>query len=179
MSKNQPPKFFGVNHSRTFQPTKKLNLVFRLWIRARYAVVPRLREKGGSDNHAGTKLSSNLQSQMYKNDPESIQGPLQRDPKTSQNRRGVKLVRAICFRNLWPRMRPRFKGLKRPVARQREGTVVPLGRSGQTEEIASSYVFLASDDSSYMTGQVLHPNGGTVANRIVWACSFRRPRRKV
>ena len=44
------------------------------------------------------------------------------------------------------------------------GSDVPLDRAGQPEEIAPSYVFLASDDSSYMTGQVLHPNGGTVVN---------------
>ena len=44
------------------------------------------------------------------------------------------------------------------------GSDVPLGRPGQPEEIAPSYVFLASDDSSYMTGQILHPNGGTVVN---------------
>jgi NAD(P)-dependent dehydrogenase (short-subunit alcohol dehydrogenase family) len=44
------------------------------------------------------------------------------------------------------------------------GADVPLGRPGQPEEIAPSYVFLASDDSSYMTGQVLHPNGGTIVN---------------
>jgi NAD(P)-dependent dehydrogenase (short-subunit alcohol dehydrogenase family) len=44
------------------------------------------------------------------------------------------------------------------------GGDVPLGRPGQPEEIASSYVFLASDDSSYMTGQILHPNGGEVIN---------------
>jgi NAD(P)-dependent dehydrogenase (short-subunit alcohol dehydrogenase family) len=44
------------------------------------------------------------------------------------------------------------------------GSDVPLGRAGQPEEIAPSYVFLASDDSSYMTGQVLHSNGGTIVN---------------
>jgi NAD(P)-dependent dehydrogenase (short-subunit alcohol dehydrogenase family) len=44
------------------------------------------------------------------------------------------------------------------------GSDVPLGRPGQSKEIAPSYVFLASDDSSYMTGQVLHPNGGTIVN---------------
>ena len=38
----------------------------------------------------------------------------------------------------------------------------PLGRAGQPAEMAPSYVFLACKDSSYMTGQVLHPNGGTV-----------------
>ncbi|KAI3814840.1 hypothetical protein L1987_14486 [Smallanthus sonchifolius] len=42
---------------------------------------------------------------------------------------------------------------------------VPMDRAGQPYEIAPSYVFLASDqDSSYFTGQVLHPNGGIIVN---------------
>jgi NAD(P)-dependent dehydrogenase (short-subunit alcohol dehydrogenase family) len=44
------------------------------------------------------------------------------------------------------------------------GQDVPLGRPGQPEEVAPSYVFLASDDASYMTGHVLHPNGGEIIN---------------
>lgn len=39
---------------------------------------------------------------------------------------------------------------------------VPMMRAGQPCEMAPSYVFLASEDASYMTGQVLHPNGGTI-----------------
>ena len=44
------------------------------------------------------------------------------------------------------------------------GKDVPVGRPGQPEEVAPCYLFLASDDSSYMAGQVLHPNGGNVIN---------------
>lgn len=44
------------------------------------------------------------------------------------------------------------------------GSDVPMGRAGEPEEVAPSYVFLASDDSSYMTGQILHPNGGEIVN---------------
>jgi NAD(P)-dependent dehydrogenase (short-subunit alcohol dehydrogenase family) len=44
------------------------------------------------------------------------------------------------------------------------GSDVPMQRAGQPEEVAPCYVFLASSDSSYMTGQVLHPNGGEVVN---------------
>ena len=44
------------------------------------------------------------------------------------------------------------------------GTQVPLGRAAQPDEIAPCYVFLASEDSRYMTGQVLHPNGGEIIN---------------
>jgi NAD(P)-dependent dehydrogenase (short-subunit alcohol dehydrogenase family) len=44
------------------------------------------------------------------------------------------------------------------------GKHTPMQRPGQPEEVAPCYVFLASDDSSYMAGQVLHPNGGQVVN---------------
>jgi NAD(P)-dependent dehydrogenase (short-subunit alcohol dehydrogenase family) len=44
------------------------------------------------------------------------------------------------------------------------GSDVPLGRAGEPAEVAPCYVLLASDDGSYMTGQVLHPNGGEIVN---------------
>lgn len=44
------------------------------------------------------------------------------------------------------------------------GKDVPLGRPAQPNEIAPAYVFLASSDASYMTGQVIHPNGGEIVN---------------
>jgi NAD(P)-dependent dehydrogenase (short-subunit alcohol dehydrogenase family) len=40
------------------------------------------------------------------------------------------------------------------------GTNTPMGRPGQPEELAAAYVLLGSDDSSYMTGQTIHINGG-------------------
>ena len=44
------------------------------------------------------------------------------------------------------------------------GTDTPMSRAGQPEEVAPCFLFLASDDASYMTGQVLHPNGGEIIN---------------
>ncbi|TWH51984.1 SDR family oxidoreductase [Sporomusa sp. KB1] len=44
------------------------------------------------------------------------------------------------------------------------GQDTPMKRAGQPAEVAPSYLFLASQDSSYMTGQVLHVNGGTIVN---------------
>ncbi|MBM7693992.1 NAD(P)-dependent dehydrogenase (short-subunit alcohol dehydrogenase family) [Peribacillus deserti] len=44
------------------------------------------------------------------------------------------------------------------------GQNTPMGRAGQPEELAPAYVFLASDDSSYISGQVIHINGGKVVN---------------
>lgn len=42
------------------------------------------------------------------------------------------------------------------------GESSPMGRAGQPDEVAPSYIFLASQDASYITGQVIHPNGGTI-----------------
>ncbi|WP_132055950.1 SDR family oxidoreductase [Pseudocnuella soli] len=44
------------------------------------------------------------------------------------------------------------------------GSDVPMARAGEPAEVATSYLFLASEDASYMTGQVLHPNGGEIVN---------------
>ena len=44
------------------------------------------------------------------------------------------------------------------------GSSVPLGRAGHPWEVAECFVFLATTDSSYVTGQVIHPNGGEIIN---------------
>lgn len=44
------------------------------------------------------------------------------------------------------------------------GSDSPMGRAGEPWECAECYVFLAGADSSYMTGQMLHPNGGEIIN---------------
>ncbi|WP_255516860.1 SDR family oxidoreductase [Larkinella sp. C7] len=44
------------------------------------------------------------------------------------------------------------------------GKDVPMKRPGQPSEVAPAYVYLASNDASYVTGQTIHPNGGTIIN---------------
>ena len=44
------------------------------------------------------------------------------------------------------------------------GANTPIGRPGEPEEVAPSYLFLATEGADYMSGQVLHPNGGQVVN---------------
>jgi NAD(P)-dependent dehydrogenase (short-subunit alcohol dehydrogenase family) len=44
------------------------------------------------------------------------------------------------------------------------GSDVPMKRAGEPAEVAPCYLFLASQDASYITGQVLHPNGGEIVN---------------
>jgi NAD(P)-dependent dehydrogenase (short-subunit alcohol dehydrogenase family) len=46
----------------------------------------------------------------------------------------------------------------------KHGSDVPFKRPGEPVEVAPCYPFLASDDANYMTGQVLHPNGGEIVN---------------
>jgi NAD(P)-dependent dehydrogenase (short-subunit alcohol dehydrogenase family) len=42
------------------------------------------------------------------------------------------------------------------------GSSVPMQRAGQPNEVAPCYVFLASEEASYISGQVMHPNGGNI-----------------
>jgi NAD(P)-dependent dehydrogenase (short-subunit alcohol dehydrogenase family) len=51
-----------------------------------------------------------------------------------------------------------------PERVEKFGADTPLGRPGEPWEVATCYVFLAARDSSYITGQVLHPNGGEIIN---------------
>ena len=70
-------------------------------------------------------------------------------------------VNAVAPGPIWTPLIPSsFEAEKIPAF----GTDTILGRPGQPDEIAPCYVFLACDDSSYMTGQVLHPNGGRIVN---------------
>ncbi|HEX7878595.1 MAG TPA: SDR family oxidoreductase [Candidatus Eisenbacteria bacterium] len=74
--------------------------------------------------------------------------------------RGIR-VNAVAPGPIWT---PLIPATFRPKDVATFGSDVPMGRAGQPEEVAPSYVFLASDDASYITGQVLHPNGGEVVN---------------
>jgi NAD(P)-dependent dehydrogenase (short-subunit alcohol dehydrogenase family) len=74
--------------------------------------------------------------------------------------RGVR-VNAVAPGPVWTPLIPSTFTAKRVA---QFGSDVPLKRAGEPAEIAPSYVFLASEDASYMTGQVLHPNGGEIIN---------------
>ena len=70
-------------------------------------------------------------------------------------------MNAVAPGPIWtPLIVSSFKGKK--VAKF--GSDVPMGRAGEPVEVAPCYLFLASDDASYITGQVLHPNGGEIIN---------------
>ncbi len=69
-------------------------------------------------------------------------------------------VNAVAPGPIWTPLNP--SGGQPPEDIPDFGKDTPLGRPGQPNEVAPSFLFLACDDASYMTGQVLHPNGGTI-----------------
>jgi NAD(P)-dependent dehydrogenase (short-subunit alcohol dehydrogenase family) len=69
-------------------------------------------------------------------------------------------VNAVAPGPIWTPLNP-FGGS--PPEKVRDfGKNTPMGRPGQPNEVAPSFLFLACEDSRYMSGQVLHPNGGTI-----------------
>lgn len=75
--------------------------------------------------------------------------------------RGIR-VNGVAPGPIWTPLNPRGGAPADKVASFGEGT--PMKRPGEPNEVAPCFLFLACDDSSYMSGQVLHPNGGTIVN---------------
>jgi len=71
-------------------------------------------------------------------------------------------VNAVAPGPIWTPLNP-FGG-QPPEEMEDFGKNTPMGRPGQPNEVAPAFLFLACDDASYMSGQVLHPNGGTIVN---------------
>ncbi len=71
-------------------------------------------------------------------------------------------VNGVAPGPIWTPLIPASYSAKEVATFGKGTSHVPMNRAGQPCEVSPCYVFLASDDSSYMTGQVLHPNGGTI-----------------
>jgi NAD(P)-dependent dehydrogenase (short-subunit alcohol dehydrogenase family) len=71
-------------------------------------------------------------------------------------------VNAVAPGPIWTPLNP--MGGKPPEEMKDFGKSTPMGRPGQPNEVAPAFLFLACEDSSYMSGQVLHPTGGTIVN---------------
>jgi NAD(P)-dependent dehydrogenase (short-subunit alcohol dehydrogenase family) len=71
-------------------------------------------------------------------------------------------VNGVAPGPIWTPLNP-FGGAS-PEKIESFGEQTPMGRPGQPNEVAPAFLFLACEDSSYMSGQVLHPNGGTIVN---------------
>ncbi|HYK43902.1 MAG TPA: SDR family oxidoreductase [Parafilimonas sp.] len=80
----------------------------------------------------------------------------------SQNlvKKGIR-VNGVAPGPIWTPLIPASFDEKRT---SEHGKNAPMKRAGEPVEVAYSYLFLATEESSYFTGQILHPNGGTVVN---------------
>jgi NAD(P)-dependent dehydrogenase (short-subunit alcohol dehydrogenase family) len=67
-------------------------------------------------------------------------------------------VNGVAPGPIWTPLNP--SGGQPPEKVPEFGKDTPMGRPGQPNEVAPSFLFLACEDSSYMTGQILHPDGG-------------------
>lgn len=70
-------------------------------------------------------------------------------------------VNAVAPGPIWT---PLIPATFKPKKVAKHGSDVPMQRAGEPAEVAPSFLFLASDDGAYFTGQVLHPNGGEIVN---------------
>lgn len=124
------------------------------------AALPHLKKKSSIINTASVTA--------YKGKPELIDYSatkgaivtLTRSLSQSLAKKGIR-VNAVAPGPIWTPLIPSSFAAE-DVAKF--GINTPLGRPGQPDEVAPCYIFLASNDASYMTGQVLHPNGGQIIN---------------
>jgi len=104
---------------------------------------------------------------MYQGEPELLDYSATKGAITAFTRslseqlvgKGIR-VNAVAPGPIWTPLNP--SGGASPEKLEHFGEKTPMGRPGQPNEVAPAFLFLACSDSSYMSGQVLHPNGGTV-----------------
>ena len=145
---------------------KQLEATFRTNVFAMFlltqAALPQLRQQAGSciiNTTSVTTYKGSPQLLDYSASKGAVVG-FTRSLSQSLVKDGIR-VNAVAPGPIWTPLIPATFDAKHVAE---FGSDVPMGRAGQPDEVGPCFVFLASSDSSYITGQVLHPNGGEIVN---------------
>ena len=144
--------------SEEWEQTFRVNIFSQFYL-SKYAM-PHLKEGSSIINTASVNAYKGNQELMDYTTTKGAIVAFTRSLAQSVAKKGIR-VNAVAPGPVWTPLIP----ASFPDEEVKEfGKDVPMGRAAQPVEIAPSYVFLASKDGSYISGQVIHPNGGTVVN---------------
>jgi NAD(P)-dependent dehydrogenase (short-subunit alcohol dehydrogenase family) len=143
---------------------KQLERTFRTNIFAQFflakAALPHMREGGAIVN---TASATAFHGSPHLLDYSSTKGAIVAFTRSLSNsvvKRGIR-VNAVAPGPIWTPLIPASYDEKRI---EDFGKQTPMGRPGQPDEVASAILFLASSEASYISGEILHVNGGDVSN---------------
>ena len=132
-------------------------------------LVQRARRRGADVAECIARSGAELSAKVRKGEPELVDYSATKGAILAFTRalsdqlikKGIR-VNGVAPGPIWTPLNP--CGGSSPDKLKDFGKDTPMGRPGQPNEVAPAFLFLACDDASYMSGQVLHPNGGTVVN---------------
>ena len=154
-----------IRHSILDIPPEQLTFIFQnnffSFVYLIQAALPHLRRGSAIINTASVTAYQGHKDLMDYSATKGAIVALTRSLSLSLAQQGIR-VNAVAPGPIWTPLIPSSFSAEEVRTFGVKTSQVPMLRAGQPCEVSPCYVFLASEDSSYMTGQVLHPNGGTI-----------------
>jgi NAD(P)-dependent dehydrogenase (short-subunit alcohol dehydrogenase family) len=144
--------------SRDLIETFKVNILAMFWLTQ--AVLPHMRQGGAIVNTTSVTAYRGSSSLLDYSSTKGAIVAFTRSLSANLVEKGIR-VNGVAPGPIWTPLIPATFDEEHV---QKFGTDVPMKRPGQPYEVAPAYVFLASSDASYITGQIIHVNGGEIVN---------------